>query len=234
MMVEFLAIKTRVLIPPKDDLLAAIEESELSLAEGDIVLISSKVLAIHQGRCVKKTDIDKLEIIQQEADAVLGPISDPCLTIKDRAFVPNSGVDESNGGDYYILWPQNIGELLREIHTFLCEKFQLSKLGIISVDSHVLPMRAGTVGISQASFGFLPIREYAGQQDLFGRKLMISRVNIADCLAAMSPVMMGEGRECCPIVVVRGLQGLTFSPIVGDLSIPDEQDLFAHLLRNKK
>ncbi|MDE6432489.1 MAG: coenzyme F420-0:L-glutamate ligase [Opitutales bacterium] len=233
-MVEFFTIKTRVLVPPKDDLFSVLDESVSGLTDGDILLIASKVLAIHQGRCIKKGEVDKLNIIQQEADVVFGPVADPCVTIKDRAFVPNSGVDESNGCGYYILWPRDVGDLLSEIHSFLCKKNRIKNLGILSVDSRVLPMRTGTVGISQASFGFVPVSSCIGEKDLFGRPMRISQVNIADCLAGISPLLMGEGSESCPFIVARGVAGVQFYLKAGDLSISSEQDLFSQFLENKK
>ncbi len=225
-MIKFWAIKTSILKPPKDDLLAVLDEYLCELQNEDILLISSKVLAIHQGRCIKKTEVNKLQLIYQEADYVYGEITDPCITIKDHTFIPNSGIDESNGDEYYILWPQEVGKLLKEIHAFLSDKFQLTKLGIISVDSHILPMRTGTVGLSQASFGFIPICPRVGDSDLFGRKLRISHINLADCLSGIAPVIMGEGNECCPVAIIRGVSGIKFCEQIGDLSISNEQDIF--------
>ena len=228
-MIEFFPIKTRVFIPPKDDLFRGLDESIADLRERDVLMISSKVLAIHQGRCVRVKDANKLDLIRQEADEIICRIADPCVTIKEHAFVPNSGVDESNGNGYYILWPKNVGVLLKEIHEFLCKKFGLRELGILSIDSRVLPMRAGTVGISQASFGFVSTNDRVGESDLFGRPLEISQVNVADCLAGMGPLIMGEGGECCPIVRVRGLAGVTFCPNLGNLEIPKNLDLFGEI-----
>lgn len=230
-MVQFFSINTRVLLPPKDDLFRVLDDSSMNpLEEGDILMISSKILAIHQGRCVRKMGVDKLALIRQEADREICPIHDPCITIKDRALIPNSGIDESNGNGYYILWPHKVGELLRDIHQFFCQKFHIKKLGVLSVDSHVLPMRAGTVGISQASFGFLPTKNCIGERDIFGRELKISQINIADCLAGMSPILMGEGAECRPMVVARGVQGIDFCDDIGDLSIEEDKDLFRQIL----
>ncbi len=225
-MVEFIKVKTRVLQPPKDDLLAVFCDYLPKIQDKDIILISSKVLAIHQGRCIKKDKCSKLELISNEADVVLGELNDPCVTIKECTMIPNSGIDESNGDGYYVLWPANIGNLLKEIYFFLKNKFCLMNLGIISVDSHILPMRLGSTGISQGSYGFVPISDQVGKKDLFGRELIMSRINIVDCLAGITPLLMGEGNESCPIVIARGLEGIVFDDVVGDISIAPEQDIF--------
>jgi F420-0:gamma-glutamyl ligase len=232
--VKFLKVKTRVLVPPKDDLLAVLDEFLPEICNGDILLIATKVLAIHQGRCVSKGKVDKLKLIEDEADSLSEGISDPCLTIKNSALIPNSGVDESNGNGYYILWPRNIENLLRKIHTFVSDKFHLSNLGVISVDSCVLPMRIGTVGISQDCFGFLPVIDLVGKNDLFGRPLKMSRINVADSLAGIAPLLMGEAKESCPVVIARGIEEISFSKERlqpnGHL-IDKESDLFGNLLK---
>lgn len=232
-MTEFIAIKTRTLIPPKDDLLAVLDQSLPDILDNDIILIATKVLAIHQGRCINKNYFDKLKLIQDEADSVPGIITDPCITIKDHTFIPNSGIDESNGNGYYILWPKNVVFLLKEIHSFIKQKFNITNIGIISVDSHVLPMRAGTVGISQASFGFIPIKNEIGKYDLFGHTLQISKINIADSLSGIAPFLMGEANESCPIVIVRGSYGIEFCDNAQDNTISPSIDIFQKILNFK-
>lgn len=234
MSLEFLKVKTRILTPPKDDFLAILDEFLPKIFDGDIILIAAKVLAIHGGRCVKKSDVDKLELIGEEADYAPEKITDPCVTIKDSALIPNSGIDESNGNGYYVLWPRDVKTLLREIHSFITNKFNLATLGVISTDSCVLPMRAGTVGISQGSFGFIPALNLIGQSDLFGRPLKISKINIADALAGVAPLVMGEAGEACPVAIARGLEGISFSTDEKQATIPSigkNEDLFGDMLK---
>jgi F420-0:gamma-glutamyl ligase len=63
---EIRPIKLRALVPPKDDLLASILDSELSPKDGDILAISSKVVSIHEGRCVLSASIKKEDLIKEE------------------------------------------------------------------------------------------------------------------------------------------------------------------------
>jgi F420-0:gamma-glutamyl ligase len=231
---EFLKVKTRLLMPPKDDLLAVLDEFLPKILDGDILLIATKVLAIHQGRCTNRGGTDKLKLIGEEADCISEKISDPCLTIKGNTLIPNSGIDESNGNGYYVLWPQNVENLLREIHRFVVDKFHLSSLGVISVDSCVLPMRSGTVGISQGSFGFVPVVDLVGQRDLFGRPLGMSKINVSDALAGIMPLIAGEGGEACPVVIGRGIGGISFSTEGNQIAthlIDRKTDLFGDLLK---
>ena len=230
---EIFRIKTDVLVPPKDDIFRVLKSINFEFKNRDIVCIASKCLSISQGRCVKIGEISKAELIFSEADVVLDKRT--FLTQKDDVIVPFSGIDESNGNGYYILWPKDVGYLLNKISEFLHKKYGISELGIISVDSTILPLRRGTVGVAQDMIGFNPIRNYIGERDIFGRELKITTVDIADSIASVACYAMGEGAECCPIVVCRGFENVEFGRNFSSksLTIPSEEDMFSGLLAEK-
>lgn len=230
---EIFRIKTDVLVPPKDDIFRVLEDVNFEFKNRDIVCIASKCLSISQGRCIKIGEIQKKELIFSEADIVLDKRT--FLTQKNGAIVPFSGIDESNGNGYYVLWPKDVCNLLNEIYEFLCKKYDITDLGIISVDSTILPLRKGTVGIAQDLIGFNPIRNYIGERDIFGRELKITTVDIADSIASVACYAMGEGAECCPIVVCRGFKNVEFGKNFSSksLTIPSEEDMFSGLLTER-
>src|SRR3989344_4087629 len=122
------AIKTRKFLPPKDDLwdlLSAIK----SLKENSIVVVTSKVVAIGEGRCVPLGSVDKDELIAKEADKYLPrkffPKASTMYTIKNNLLVAAAGIDESNARGFYILWPENPGLSAKKIWEFLRKKFRL-------------------------------------------------------------------------------------------------------------
>ncbi len=244
---QFLPIKTRRFLPPKDDIYDLLNSFLPPLRSGDILIITSKVLGIHQGRCVK-IEKDTLEernkLIMQEADWYIPPQKRKGmhwhLTIKDYTLIADAGIDRSNGLGYYILWPKNTKKLIREIRRFLKKKYHLKKLGIIVVDSHLVPQRAGTMGISTAFFGFEPLIDYRGTPDIFGRKLKYTRANIVDPLAAISSLLIGEGNEQTPMLLIRGLKFIKFTDrdTSQKLVYPPHMDIYRPLLRvyrrNKK
>src|SRR5688572_13979897 len=124
---KLIKVRTRKFLPPKDNIYKLLQESLPSLKEGDILLITSKVVAIHQGRSIKitpKTNKDKLSI--KEADwyierkRVPGGMS--MLTIKDHTLLSSAGIDSSNGNGYYILAPKKPHEEAKLIYGFLKRK----------------------------------------------------------------------------------------------------------------
>jgi len=236
---DFIKVKTRVMQPPKDDLYGVMDAAMPKLREGDIVLITSKVVSIHQGRCIPVVDVsDKNELIIKEAEAYIpvAKISNPwgvILTIKQHTLIPTSGIDESNANGHYVLWPRKINETAHEIGQYLKKKHRVKKLGVIITDSHTVPMRWGVVGVSIGFWGFNPLKDYRGAKDLFGRKLKFTQANIPDALSALSVMLMGEGNERVPIVIARDVPGIRFSSrnFYRDFVIDPKLDLYAPLLK---
>lgn len=235
---QFIKIKTRKFLPPKDDLFSLLNESLPSLKEGDIVFITSKIVAIHQGRCVKiSPNIKKDDLVLKEADWYLprdlSPKKRALLTIKDHTLLPSAGIDTSNGRGFYILWPKNPIAAAKEIWQILRKKFSLAHLGVIITDSHSIPLRYGTVGISIGHYGFEPLIDYTGRRGVFGGRLKYAKANVADSLAAAGTLLMGEADEQTPVIIARDCDLLTFTEedTAAKLVTNMEEDIYAPLLK---
>jgi F420-0:gamma-glutamyl ligase len=232
-----IAIKTRVLKPPQDNLYEALDSSLTDLQEGDVLCITSKVLSIHQGRCVKiEPSLNKDDLVRQEAEQYLPGTANKAgvpLTLKEHTLIPSAGIDESNAAGYYILWPINSTAAAREICQHLKQKNNLAKLAVIITDSHTIPLRWGVVGISIGFWGLNPLHDYRGQPDIFGRKLTMTQTNVVDALAATAVLIMGEGSEQTPLVIIRGADFVQFTErnMKSEFIIPPELDLYAPLLK---
>jgi dihydrofolate synthase / folylpolyglutamate synthase len=213
---RFIPIKTRPFLPPRDNIYPILDESLPKLRDGDVLFITSKVLAIHQGRCVKITpSVKKDELIKKEADRYahshLKTWKNLYLTVKDHTLIANAGIDESNANGYYILWPRRPSSLAKEIHSYLTKKFRIKNLAIIVTDSHILPLRQGTLGVSVGFFGMEPLYDYRGKPDIFGRLLKHTTKNVVDALSTMAVLLMGEGAEQTPLLLLRGAKFITFT-----------------------
>jgi len=235
---EFIKVATRTFQPPRDDLYKLLDAYLPRLKNGDIVFITSKVLAIHQGRCVPVKGADKKALIKKEADARIQSSKNAPfeLTIKDYTLIPSAGIDESNGHGYYVLWPRNTVALVKQVRARLMKKYRLKRLAVIATDSHTIPLRYGVIGISTGFYGLEPLYDYRGKKDIFGRALQYTRTNIVDALSAMAVLLMGEGKERTPIVIGRNVPGIKFinNPTYKKLVIPAKQDLYYPILKNFK
>lgn len=237
MNLKILAVKTRKVLPPQDNIYDILKHLP-KLQEGDVLVIASKIVAIHQGRTLKIPDRrSKIRIIQKEADYSLPKYrvanADIVLTIKDHTLIPSAGVDESNGNNYLILWPNNPSREAKKMTVMLKKYHKIKKLGVIIADSHTTPLRWGTQGISIGFFGLEPLRDYRKTKDVFGRKMKHTQSNIVDSLANLGVLMMGEGREQTPMVILRGLENLKFTNQLNSrkLVIDPKKDLYYPLLK---
>lgn len=238
-------IQTRVLKPPKDDLLETLKNAlPEKLPEQSIIAISSKVVSVWQGRCVEKSAVESKDaLVAQEAEYFLprsftpGRHSMHTMSLKQGVLLASAGIDESNANDYYILSPRNPSEAAQTLWQFLRETYRMKDVGVIVVDSHCVPLRRGTIGVSLGFFGFVPLHDYRGTKDLFGRKFTVSVQNLADGLAAAAVLVMGEGAEQTPVALITELNKIEFSdkpyqPKTPSDSfiVPREEDIFAPFL----
>jgi F420-0:gamma-glutamyl ligase len=241
----FTPIKTEKLIPPKDNLDKLLNPILPKLKENMIVVITSKVISIVEGNCIEINKInDKDELIKSEADFYLERKQVPggwlMHTLKNGTLIPTAGIDESNSNGYFILWPKNPEKSAQKIWKYFKEKTNIKNLGIIIADSHSEPLRRGLVGISIAYFGFKPLHDYRGTTDLFGRELLVSLSNIPDSLASGSVMLMGEGSEQTPIVLISDLpksvefiqKKYSSKKPFSSFLVPIEEDLFRPFIKS--
>ncbi len=234
---QIIPLTTRRMRPPQDDLMAVLDAALTEFADGDILVVTSKVVSLHQGRCVPMDGTDKRALIAEEADSVIVPSHaaghDFRLTITHNALLPSAGIDESNSDGYYTLLPRDPAAAARRIRRYVCTRFGVTRCGVIIADSHSLPLRYGVVGVALGWWGLEPLRSYAGTPDLFGRRIRYAQSNIVDAVAAAAVLVMGEGAEAQPLARVRGVRGVRYTDrdTMAMLRIPSHHDLYAPLLQ---
>ncbi len=208
---QFIPFKTRILQPPQDDLFSVLDESLFKVREGDMVVVSSKVVSIHEGHCVLIEGSDKKALIAQESQISIPRSYWPSpLTVAHNAFIGTAGIDESNANGHYVLLPRDPFLSAKSIYEYLKERFAIKNIGVVITDSHSSPLRRGAMGVAIGWWGFAPTINHVGKPDLFGREFKIEVSNIADAIAAGAGLVMGETDECMPIVIVRDVPSITF------------------------
>jgi putative folate metabolism gamma-glutamate ligase len=224
-----------------DNIFTLLDDSLPTLQNRSIVAITSKIISLCEKSVIpKNTDQPKLEIIQQNADAYLNTHQDAniVLTIKNNILIPSAGIDESNGDNVYILYPEDIQQSAFEIWQYLKEKHQLTDLGVIITDSHTTPLRRGVTGIAIGWCGFKALYNYIGTPDLFGHLLRVTKTNQLDGLASSAVLAMGEGAEQTPLAVITDAPRIEFQSRapskeeLKEITISLEEDLYSPLLNN--
>ncbi|MBI2113339.1 MAG: coenzyme F420-0:L-glutamate ligase [Candidatus Wildermuthbacteria bacterium] len=239
------AVKTRKILPGKDkDLFLILDEFLPPLQENTVVAVTSKIVSICEGRIVKNKPGLKDRLIIREAEKYLPRTSskyDVVLTIKKGAINFSSGIDESNGKGYLILWPRDPQQSANKIRAHLQKKHNVKNLGVIITDTASVPLRWGQRGVFVLAYsGFAPLNSYIGKPDIFGRKLKMTSSSIADALGTASVLVMGEGKEQTPLAVIEDIPFARFqknNPTKQELeklNMPLEDDLYEPLLTSVK
>lgn len=227
-------IRLEILNPPKDDLFSKIKASNLSLEEHDCIAVSSKVVAIHQGRAVPRDVSKKEQLIKQEADWYLDePMQHGVIhTIKNGILIANAGIDPFGG--YHILWPEKPKETSEELLAWFKKEYGIQNLYLVIVDSRSVLMRQGAVGIALAWAGFNPLWDNRKRVDLLGFDSGGTQTNLPDSLAAAAALAMGEANEQTPLAVIHGLKFLpNTKPSNDEFEIDRERDIYAPFLKGK-
>jgi coenzyme F420-0:L-glutamate ligase/coenzyme F420-1:gamma-L-glutamate ligase len=217
------AIKTRQ-VKANDDIvqlaLNALEKQNLQLEDNDVLAFASKIVAYAEGRLIRLADVEPsqkakrlakefslqpefAELILREADKIYGGVKKAVLTLRDGILTANAGIDNKNAAPgFAVLWPLNPREWARKTREDI--KHETGKqVGVLIVDSGLMPLRIGTSGLALAVAGFKPIRDTRGWKDIYGKPLIITRHAIADNLASAAHLLMGEAAEKTPIVLIK-------------------------------
>ncbi len=186
----------------------------------DVIIISSKYVANSQGRIIEYDKVSPsleakaiasrfgikpkiAEIVLRESDIILGGIPGFVITSSDYIMAPNAGIDKSNAKKgSVILYPHDPYVISEQLRRKFLLTYQIH-VGIILVDSRLMPARSGTVGVAIACAGIEPLSDLRGKKDLYGNPLRVTLQAVADNLASIANLKMGEGTEAIPSALIR-------------------------------
>lgn len=218
----------------KMDLPAFIVRFLPTMAEGTVLAISSKVIALWKGCTVAyQNQAQKEALIQAHSQAILKtPLA--WLTIKDGMVMTNAGIDESNASGK-LIWLPDCYQCAAEIRMALQRMWKVQKLGILITDSMILPLRAGVIAAAVGYAGFKGVKDLRGKADIFGKKLKTTLVDVADSLATTAALMMGEADEQCPLCILEDAP-VVFTDQLNreEIKYPVQDDLYAPLFKAAK
>ncbi|MEC7373200.1 MAG: coenzyme F420-0:L-glutamate ligase [Thermoproteota archaeon] len=234
-----------------DELKRILKKNKFSVKEGDVLVISSKFLSNSQGRildiekskvCQKASKIAKkfdsnakfMEIVYRESDNILGGVAGFVMSTTNGILAPNAGIDKSNSkGTKVVLYPEEPYKFAEDIKRKIFLELNLH-VGVIIVDSRLMPARIGTTGVAIACAGIEPTKDLRGEKDLDGNPLKVTFQATADNLASIANHKMGEGDDLHPIAIVRDSNcELTDRRIVPEeMIIPYEQCVYIRSFSN--
>ena len=223
-------IKTRI-FRENEDLFKFITSHIRRLPEKSVLVITSKIVALSEGRTHNDSSTKAKErLIKSESQwAMKTPLT--WITIKDGTVMASAGIDASNARGKLILLPKDSYKSAREIRKQLRTHYKIKKLGVLITDSRLFPLRAGIVGMALGYAGFKGIRDYRGTKDIFGRTLKLSRTDVADSLATSAVLAMGEGKEKQPLAVIENapIDFTDKNPSRRELQMDPKKDIYRPL-----
>ncbi len=250
--VQLLAIPGVPRVRPGDDLgvvlIDALERARVVPLAHDVLVVAQKIVSKAEGRYV---DLDTVSPSSRACKLAELAVKDPRLVeviLRESAEVlrcrpglivvqhrlglvmANAGVDHSNvedasDGERVLLLPVDPDASSRRLKTALDAYFGVSS-GVVVCDSVGRAWRIGTVGLALGAAGIPALRDLRGEVDLFGRPLKTTEVGFADLIASAAVLLMGEGAQGTPLVLIRGLSYPGPASKASVLVRPKAQDLF--------
>jgi coenzyme F420-0:L-glutamate ligase/coenzyme F420-1:gamma-L-glutamate ligase len=195
---------------PGDDLAAAIASAAPWLADGDVVVVTSKVVSKAEGRLVRvepgaDREAARQKAIEDETVRVVarrGPLS--IVQTRHGWVVAAAGIDASNvSQDALVLLPEDADASARTLRTRLAELLGVDVAVVVS-DTFGRTWREGLTDVAVGSAGIAALADFRGETDVHGNRLETTRVAVVDELAAAADLVKGK-LAGVPVAVVRGM-----------------------------
>lgn len=200
------------------------------LADGDVLVVTQKVVSKAEGRLVAVDPNDPLshkQVVLDEAVRVLRRRGDLVITETTHGFIcANSGVDLSNvpRGEAALL-PLDSDRSARRIRDIVRARLGVT-VGVIVSDTFGRPWRMGLTDVAIGVAGVAGVVDLRGEPDALGRVMAVTEVAVADELAGAAELVMGKSSGI-PVAVVRGTDPTWLRDAsVAELIRPAREDLF--------
>ena len=209
-----------------------------ALADGDVVVVTSKIVSKAEGCAIELGDVDPsafarewgtrwkkdprvVEIVLRESRRIVRQIGPVLITETHHGFVcANSGVDQSSSGGRgrVLVLPKNPDASAATM------RLRFADLGVdvavILSDTFGRPWREGQVDIAIGIAGMNPLRSYIGQFDPHGHEFLVQELCDADELAAAAELVKGNTSRI-PVGIIRGYEWetddtATMAPVLRD------------------
>jgi coenzyme F420-0:L-glutamate ligase/coenzyme F420-1:gamma-L-glutamate ligase len=226
-------------IAPGDDLTAtilhALQKQNLALQQGDIVVVTQKIVSKAEGRVVdleqveasafaqsfarqNNKDPQHIEVVLRESKRIVRMDHGVLISETNHGFIcANAGVDESNvnGKRQLTLLPVDPDASAQQLRSQLLQRTEVEQdIAVIISDTWGRPWRNGQVNMAIGVAGMESLIDYRGQYDPYGYELHASVIAVADELASAAELAMGK-IESIPVALIRGY---TYIPAKGDAS----------------
>lgn len=244
MTLEVIPIHIKKEISREDKLFELIISStKEKIQDGDILVISQKIISKQEGRIVNLSDVipsnlalgiaseynkdpNLVEVILSESKRIVRMENEIIIVETKHGFIcANAGVDESNTEPgYATLLPLDSDKSAESIRQQIQEKIK-KKIAVLVSDTFGRAFRMGQTDCTIGIAGMEPILDYAGTKDSFGKTLRITAIAVADEICSAAELVMGKTLNS-PVVIVRNYNYKESSSKIKSIIRPENEDLF--------
>jgi coenzyme F420-0:L-glutamate ligase/coenzyme F420-1:gamma-L-glutamate ligase len=236
-------------VRPGDDLAGLVAAAAPDdLGDGDVLVLAHKVVSKAEGRVRRLDEVDPgerarelarehdkdprlVQAVLDESAELLRAVDGTLICVTHHGFVcANAGVDQSNAsaeGSELVLLPEDPDRSAARLRGGIAEALGV-RPAVVIADSFGRAWRLGQTDVAIGAAGLVPLDQWIGRPDAFGRELRVTSIAVADCVAAAADLARAKD-SLEPVVLVRGLERFVTGedgPGAAALRRPPEQDLF--------
>jgi coenzyme F420-0:L-glutamate ligase / coenzyme F420-1:gamma-L-glutamate ligase len=236
-------------VRPADDLAGLVAAAAPDdLGDGDVLVLAHKVVSKAEGRVRRLDEIDPgerarelarehdkdprlVQAVLDESAELLRAVDGTLICVTHHGFVcANAGVDQSNAsaeGGELVLLPEDPDRSAARLRGGIAEALGV-RPAVVIADSFGRAWRLGQTDVAIGAAGLVPLDQWIGRPDAFGRELRVTSIAVADCVAAAADLARAKD-SLEPVVLVRGLERYVTGengPGAAALRRPPAQDLF--------
>jgi coenzyme F420-0:L-glutamate ligase/coenzyme F420-1:gamma-L-glutamate ligase len=204
-----------------DRIIEAIDNSHIEIHNGDILVVTHKIVSKAEGRTVDLNTVKPsmrairladehgkdpriMELILKESTQILRAKNGIIISETKHGFVcANAGIDQSNvEGDMAVLLPVAPDEAARRLQNEVKKKVG-KEIAVVITDTFGRTFRNGQTNVAIGISGINPIKSYIGTYDMYGKKLKVTEIAVVDEIASAAELVMGKA-EGTPVAIIRG------------------------------
>ena len=244
MSIQIIPIKIKEDIQPNDDIVALIlSSSKTSIDDGDVIVISQKIISKKEGRVVNlnsvipselsvgissayEKDPRLVEAILSESKRIVRMEHGVIIVETNHNFIcANAGIDESNvEKGFATLLPVDPDKSAKKIRDAVLQITGKNTAVIIS-DTFGRPFRLGQTDHAIGIAGIESIKNYEGKPDTFGKIMRVSAIAIVDELCAAAELVMGK-TEKSPVAIIKNYSFESKNDSISSIIRDEDEDLF--------
>ena len=256
---KIIALQDFPLIEPGDDLskiiLNSINNNNINIDDNDVLVIAQKIVSKSENRYVDlekvkiseeakklslelKKDERLVQLIMNESNKIISTNKNVIIVEHKLGLINiNAGIDLSNISqtkNQALLLPENPSKSAKKIQENL-SKVLNKNISLIITDSMTRPYRYGVINFALASYNIQSLIDLKGEKDLYENKLKGTEVAVSDELASAAGLLMGQGSEGLPVILIKGFDKKKYTiNDACDLIVNERDDLYRLPIKYKQ